>query len=254
MKETTHQLSDRTFSLELIVAFISIFLSLSCGSDDSSISPISKQDKKLLGFRFSKNINPIGVNSEAQIIANNATLFLPVGSDISSLTPEFEASEKTEVKINGKLAQSGEKDFDFSEMVELVIIGEDQSEQLYQIFIITDFKSLDAPINNLMEMYHVPGLQLAITKDEQMVYTKSIGYADEENKIPVSEHSIFRIASISKPITALAILKLMENGKLKLGDKVFGKGALLGEQYGTIPYTEAKKSIVVGHLLDHKSG
>lgn len=254
MKATTRRIFDQKFSTRVIVVLITIFLSIACTSNDPAPTPLSDYDKKLLGFRFSKNLNPISVNSEAQIIANNAWLFLPVGSDITSLTPEFEVSEKTEVKISGKLAQSGEKTFDFSETVELAVVAEDQSEQLYRIFIATDFKSLDAPIHNLMEMYNVPGLQLAITKDEKMVYSKSFGYSDEGNKIPVSENSIFRIASISKPITALAILKLMENGKLKLNDKVFGKGAILGEKYGTIPYTEAKKSIAVSHLLDHKSG
>jgi N-acyl-D-amino-acid deacylase len=67
----------------------------------------------------------------------------------------------------------------------------------------------------------VPGGALAIVREGKPVYARGFGYADREEKTPVEPDSLFRIASISKPITAAAVMKLVEQEKLKLEDKVF---------------------------------
>jgi D-alanyl-D-alanine carboxypeptidase len=63
-----------------------------------------------------------------------------------------------------------------------------------------------------------------------------------------------RIASISKAVTGVAILKLVEAGQLSLDNAVFGKGAILGTKYGSQPYDSRLKRITVRHLLTHTSG
>ncbi len=63
-----------------------------------------------------------------------------------------------------------------------------------------------------------------------------------------------RLASLAKPITAVAIMRLVETGRLALGQRVFGAGALLGTRYGTKPYTAALQSITLRHLLEHTAG
>ncbi len=64
----------------------------------------------------------------------------------------------------------------------------------------------------------VPGAALAVTRDGKLVYARGYGYADREQNKPVAPTATFRIASISKPITAVAILQLVEVGKIKLDD------------------------------------
>jgi hypothetical protein len=64
----------------------------------------------------------------------------------------------------------------------------------------------------------------------------------------------FTIASISKTFTATAIMKLVEQGKLQLQDKVFGIGGILGTTYGTYPYKKWVKVITVEDLLAHLGG
>jgi len=237
--------------ITLLIGIITmLIISFSC--DTANENPVPKGE--LQQFRFTKNLNKISVNSDARISDAIISIFLPVVTDITSLIPEFEVSDNSTVKINGQQVTSGEKAIDFSGLVELIVIAEDQTEKVYDIKITTNFESLDNAINNLMNSYNVPGLQLAITKDEKLVYTKSFGYADADKLELVNDNSIFRIASISKPVTALTILKLMEKGGLQLEDKIFGNGAILGEKYGTLPYSEDKKIISVRNLLEHKSG
>ena len=72
------------------------------------------------------------------------------------------------------------------------------------------------PFDELMEGFvsdnELPGAALAVAKDGRLVYARGFGYADVEKKQPVQLESLFRIASISKPFTAVATLQLVEQG------------------------------------------
>ncbi|WP_343744311.1 serine hydrolase domain-containing protein [Chitinophaga sp.] len=112
----------------------------------------------------------------------------------------------------------------------------------------------DRIFNAFMKKYHVPGMAVAITRNGKLVYAKGFGVADRRTGEKVTAHSRFRIASVSKSITAVAILKLVETAKLSLQDKVFGAGALLGTTYGSNPYDHRLKAVTVQHLLQHTAG
>lgn len=113
---------------------------------------------------------------------------------------------------------------------------------------------LDEKIERLMTEYSVPGLQVAVMKDDSIIYERSFGYANQESGELVTDSSLFRIASISKPITAIAVLKLSETGKLDLDQLVFGQGGILTGDFEGITYNDRVKRITVKHLLQHKSG
>lgn len=124
---------------------------------------------------------------------------------------------------------------------------------------INDFTVLNARLDSTMNELFIPGvgmpgLQIVISKNEELVYQNSFGFADIQKREPVNDQSLFRIASISKPITAVAILKLVEDGKLALDQKVFGETGILSYNYGTPPYSPDIKKITVRHLLEHSSG
>lgn len=83
-----------------------------------------------------------------------------------------------------------------------------------------------------MDQGEIKGASLAM-KDGKHVYSKGYGYADEENEVKTDVNHIFRIASVSKLITAAGIMKLVENGTLSLDDKVFGRRRYF-ERYDTL--------------------
>src|SRR5258708_1316348 len=76
--------------------------------------------------------------------------------------------------------------------------------------------AFDTVMLGLMSKWQIPGGALAITRDGRLVFAHGYGYADTVAMQPVQPDSLFRIASISKPFTAAAILKLIEQGKLQL--------------------------------------
>ena len=108
-----------------------------------------------------------------------------------------------------------------------------------------------------MEQYSVPGLSIAIGYLGRFLYRDAFGWADRETHEEVTPAHLFRIGSVSKPLTSVAIFTLVERGRLKLDDGVFGQGAVLGTDYKVSyrpSYPPGVDEITVEHLLTHTSG
>lgn len=97
-----------------------------------------------------------------------------------------------------------------------------------------------------------PGLSVAVARYGEMVYEQGFGYASSQGDEVTSSH-LFRIASVSKPITSATIFSLIEKGDLQLDDLVFGPNGRLGLDYGA-NYPENVKQMTVRHLLTHTGG
>ena len=96
-------------------------------------------------------------------------------------------------------------------------------------------------VKTQMAADNVPGLSIAFQKDGY-VWAKGFGYADIENKTPAKAESMYRLASVTKPMTATAILQLVEKGKIDLDAEV--------QTY--VPYFPKKKlPVTVRQLLGH---
>jgi CubicO group peptidase (beta-lactamase class C family) len=104
------------------------------------------------------------------------------------------------------------------------------------------------------QQFSVPATSIAISRDGRFVYDEAIGMADKANLTQAQQLSLFRIASVTKPITSVTIFSLIEQGKLHLTDKVFGPGAILGIKYGKPPYQQWVADITVDQLLTHTCG
>jgi len=112
-----------------------------------------------------------------------------------------------------------------------------------------DLLPFDDEMEAFMEARKVPGGSLAIVKDRKLIYARGYGLADREKKLPAKADSLFRIASISKPFTAVGILRLVEQGKLKLDDK-----ALDLLNFPEKPLDIRWGQVTVRHLLHHTAG
>jgi CubicO group peptidase (beta-lactamase class C family) len=102
--------------------------------------------------------------------------------------------------------------------------------------------------------FRVPAFSVAISRSGQFVYDQGFGMADGKDLTPANMSTLFRIASVTKPITSVTIFTLIEQGKLNLNDKVFGPSGILGTKYGKTPYPHYVTDITVDHLLTHTCG
>ncbi len=87
------------------------------------------------------------------------------------------------------------------------------SERLQKIRSLAPF--IDKIFTEHAKQNHIPGLAYGIVVDGKLVIAGNYGYTDIDKKIPVTSSSVFRIASMSKSFTAMAILKLRDEGKLQ---------------------------------------
>lgn len=112
---------------------------------------------------------------------------------------------------------------------------------------------LDAAMRTIMDRHGIPGAAFALAKDGKLVFAKGYGWANVSTGAPVKPDTLFGLASLSKPITAVAILKLVEQGKLGLDDRVFEvinhikppRGARVDPRLG---------GVTVRHCLNHSGG
>lgn len=102
--------------------------------------------------------------------------------------------------------------------------------------------------------YEVPGLGIAFARKGQILHEDAFGVADPIERTPLTPAHRFRIASISKPITSVAIFTLLEAGRLRLDDRVFGAGGILGTTFGPVPAGSPLGEVRIEHLLTHTVG
>ena len=115
----------------------------------------------------------------------------------------------------------------------------------------TSFAIIDSIYKKYAAENHLPGVSFGIVADGKLVYSNSYGYTDIEKKIPVTAASMFRIASMSKSFTCMAILKLRDEGKLKLDDPAY----LYIPELQQLKYPTADAPpITIRHLMTHSAG
>ena len=116
--------------------------------------------------------------------------------------------------------------------------------------IIVDTDSIDYCINQLNKTIDIAGLSILLIKNDSVVYSKCFGYADRETKKKVKKQTLFRVGSISKLFVGLSVLKLVEEGKLNLKDKI---GDIIPEIKIDNPWKNTTP-IRVENLIEHTSG
>jgi serine beta-lactamase-like protein LACTB len=91
----------------------------------------------------------------------------------------------------------------------------------------------------------IPGLSITVTKNDTIVWAEGFGFSDLENKVPVKINTKFRIGSVSKTLTAMAIGKLLDSKQLNLSEDV----------HKYVPYFPQKEhKITIAQLASHLSG
>jgi len=104
---------------------------------------------------------------------------------------------------------------------------------------------IDDYVNTEMQTRHIPGVSLAVIKEGKVVKAQGYGLANVELKVPAGPETVYKIGSVSKQFIAAGIMLLVQDGKIKVDDKIstFLQGT-----------PEAWKDITIRHLLTHTSG
>ncbi|MCR9197273.1 MAG: beta-lactamase family protein [Planctomycetaceae bacterium] len=115
------------------------------------------------------------------------------------------------------------------------------------------FAQLDTFFHEFLQEHHAAGLAVAIAKDGRLKYSRAFGYADVAARMPMQPDTQMRVASLSKPITAIAALRLIEQKKLQLDEcvlPILERGGFRLTARADVRW----KDITVRHLLQHSGG
>ncbi len=119
---------------------------------------------------------------------------------------------------------------------------------------VPEMAALDESIQQFMTQWNIPGGSVAVAKNGRLVYARGFGFADTSTDELVQPTHRFRMASLSKPITATAIYHLVEEGKLSLQDHVFGQDGILNDDEFLPLHDERFADITIKQLLGHQGG
>src|SRR4030095_2341065 len=115
---------------------------------------------------------------------------------------------------------------------------------------INSIKQLTDSIEAIMKQEHIVGLMLGITTKDSVLFSGGFGYADLDTRRNVNESTLFRMGSITKMFVSIGVMKLVNEGKLKLDDE-------LKKIAPEVPFQnkwEATKPVRLVHLLEHTTG
>ncbi len=117
------------------------------------------------------------------------------------------------------------------------------------------FGELDRQMEQLLKRENLlGGASVSVSHQGQLVYSKGYGWADREQGVAVEPCQLFRVASVSKLLTAVGIMKLVEQGAISLNSKVFGSEGILNDSV-YLDYLDSRvEKITILHLLNHSGG
>ena len=224
------------------------------GACTKSSTPDNGGPNAITAFSFQTAGNQIPVSSQASIQGSNIALFLPPGTNTGALIATFSVSGNANVTVNGVAQTSGVTPNDFTSPVTYTVNTTGSAPKTFSVSVTTGIQAIDQNVTAFMTQYNIPGMAIAITLNDKLVYANAYGKASVENNQAVTTQSLFRISSLSKQITSVAIMRLLDQGKLSLDQTVFGTGSILGNTYGAQPYGPGITNITVGELLHHTGG
>ena len=116
-------------------------------------------------------------------------------------------------------------------------------------------EDMENKIKRYLLRWEINGAQIAVTRNDSLLYVKGFGWADLEKKQEMQPSNIMRLASVSKLLTAVGVMRLAEAGTLKLSDHVFGPKGILNDTAFTNAIKDQRYlDITVEQLLRHKAG
>src|SRR5262249_48072081 len=111
-----------------------------------------------------------------------------------------------------------------------------------------------------IDEHHIAGAVTLVARKGKVIHFEAYGQADVETKKPMARDTLFRMASSTKPVTGVAVMMLVEEGKVRLADPVskfipdFKDVKVAVEKEGKVELVPAERPVTIRDLLTHTSG
>jgi len=115
-------------------------------------------------------------------------------------------------------------------------------------------KFIEKEANDFLRQWNLAGMSMAIVKDGKLVYAHGFGFADVDSQKVVEAGNLFRMASVSKLVTAVGIIKLVDKKLISLDSKVFGPNAIIKDSIFNKVVDKRLYDVTIRQLLAHSGG
>jgi hypothetical protein len=259
MKKTATKHNQATHALMLFLLIV--FLAACSKKDDPTPSPPKETPtaksaaKEISSIRISKSENA-GISGDGYVFKSGTKIYItiPLNSALTNIKTNFNLSDKATITINGNILTNGIGTIDLTNSISAKVTAENGSSTNYTILAQLGIPDIDAMIYPFIEKYAIPSASYAIGKnsEEKIVYKSAAGFVNVESSERATPNHMFRLASMSKQHTAIAIMKLIEEGRIGIDDLVFGSTGILKSSFPTVGPMSGR--VTVRHLLEHTGG
>ena len=115
---------------------------------------------------------------------------------------------------------------------------------------LVETEKFDAAIRRFMRYWDIKGASFALMKNDSLIYAKGYGYSNLQDSIECEVKNVFRVASVSKLITAVAIMRLCETGKLTTQDQVLEKRGFCATHFSSTIGTKKSRKLLLSICSD----
>lgn len=239
------------FNYLLIAAFLTF---AGCSKDNSAPESLSAAND-LVTVKIVKDA-AAGIQKDALVYKFKDEVYVTVdqGADLSSVSVEFQTSPQASVTVNGQKIAGNSAKLNIEETLLVEVAAENGAKKTFTVFVQDGVSEIDRLIYEYKTRYDIPGVSLALSSsdDHQILYKKGYGFAIKEDKLRAKPNHLYRLGSVSKQFTALAVMKLVDEGLLSVDDRVFGNGGILEQEFSNV--SSLATQVTVKHLLSHTSG
>ena len=234
-----------------VATFTAALIIVSCSKKDEE--PLSS-DNILKSFDIQMSNNPQLKQSCYGVICGNIIyITVPQGQGSLKFVPTYNNGNGSHLVIGQREILSGIDETTLPDNSSVISVAPDGTTTEYTLLVREGDTRIDHSVYQLMKDYSIPGVSLCITENEELSYSAGYGYADVENRVRTLPTHLFRLASMSKCQTSMCVMKVIEDGRLSITDKVFGENGILKDEFPG-PYVSGADRVTIQDLLEHTSG
>ncbi len=209
-----------------ILPYLLFLLLFACSKNNLDLEVTKSKDSSLkeLIFESANNSSMNNINVYSCLNGIMVYVTVPEGVSLTNLVPTFRIDDAATVSINNSVIENGSTPVDFTECVAVTITSEAGNCNKYYVCVKNGVSKVDNLVYKFMKKYNIPGVSVTFGGEEGNIYSYGYGLANTVTYERVTPNHLFRLASVSKQQTVLAIMTLYEQGKLKIDDRIFGRG------------------------------
>ena len=247
------KVANRRVKAVSLLLFIMLIIN-SCSDSGTGNSPEnpSETPPEITTLELSIDAIFIGIDDtrqpEVRVLDEN-------GQPVQGVSPEWTSEDTAiaEVTLSGVI--TGKKSGSTTIHAKVENLSKSVQVEVFQGtgYSSSELEAIDRKVMDYLQQHSIPGASLAVVKDGKLIHARGYGYADPKTDRIANPSTIFRYGSVSKPITSVAAMKLIEQGMLSLDDKPF-------EMLSHLPVVSGRtedprlKTITLEQLMTHSGG